>query len=388
MGDVKVTWNGSDIIDLSASGSKTIKTGGKYNAYDMTLQYTKPAGSSDFVVTLTRNLSGEWEPDCTYADALAAYNAGKTIVAVTNDNSGKTWCEWNSGSSSLDIEVAVYDENLDRTECQYGYLQYDGFHPDSRWYEYYPWDADAVAANVANGKVFYTSTGRDVGTYTPPSPSYQTKSVDPSLSAQSITPSAGYDALAQVNISAITSALLATLDADFVAGNIKKDVDLFGLTGTYEGGGGGDLKIFDKLAIDTITFASNYTGSGTSVSHSLGEVPDFVIVWRKTGGVASDGVNSVQLLFYTKQAYAIPSGVTTDTTLNYPAMTSLTLNRYGGNGVYSSSFNKQRSANYGISNLTSTTVDVGISQNSGQRIDAGDYWLLTGKLKSTYRVVP
>jgi len=31
---------------------------------------------------------------------------------------------------------------------------------------------------------------------------------------------------------------VVSTDADFTAGNIKKDVDLFGVTGTYEGGGG------------------------------------------------------------------------------------------------------------------------------------------------------
>lgn len=38
----------------------------------------------------------------------------------------------------------------------------------------------------------------------------------------------------------INSTLLATLDSDFVAENIKKDVDLFGLVGSFDGGGGGD----------------------------------------------------------------------------------------------------------------------------------------------------
>ena len=31
-------------------------------------------------------------------------------------------------------------------------------------------------------------------------------------------------------------------DADLIAGNIKKDVDIFGVTGNYEGGGGGSLE--------------------------------------------------------------------------------------------------------------------------------------------------
>lgn len=40
-------------------------------------------------------------------------------------------------------------------------------------------------------------------------------------------------------IKAVTGTNLQALDADFVAENIKKDIDLFGIVGTYEGTGGG-----------------------------------------------------------------------------------------------------------------------------------------------------
>ena len=41
----------------------------------------------------------------------------------------------------------------------------------------------------------------------------------------------------QTNVSAYATAQV--VDADLVAGNIKKDVNILGITGTYEGGGGG-----------------------------------------------------------------------------------------------------------------------------------------------------
>lgn len=61
----------------------------------------------------------------------------------------------------------------------------------------------------------------------------QTKNCTPSTSAQVITPDTGYE-LSQVNVSAVT----ASIDANIVAGNIKKDVAILGVTGTYEGSGG------------------------------------------------------------------------------------------------------------------------------------------------------
>lgn len=50
-----------------------------------------------------------------------------------------------------------------------------------------------------------------------------------------------------VIIDPITSTLLNQLDSDFVAENIKKDVDLFGLVGTLEAGGGGSTEELSAL---------------------------------------------------------------------------------------------------------------------------------------------
>lgn len=87
--------------------------------------------------------------------------------------------------------------------------------------------------------------------------------INPTTSSQTITPDSGYDGLSSVQINAISPTksaqtytpttsnqtiasgrwLLGTQtilgDANLVAGNIKKDVSIFGVTGTYEGSGGG-----------------------------------------------------------------------------------------------------------------------------------------------------
>ena len=56
--------------------------------------------------------------------------------------------------------------------------------------------------------------------------------VDPTTSKQTKTPSKGKNAITKVTVNAVTSAI----DANIVAGNIKKDVEILGVTGTYEGG--------------------------------------------------------------------------------------------------------------------------------------------------------
>ena len=62
-------------------------------------------------------------------------------------------------------------------------------------------------------------------------PVIDTLNVTPTTSAQQITAPQGTDGYSPVNVSAVTS----SIDANIVAGNIKKDVQILGVTGSYEG---------------------------------------------------------------------------------------------------------------------------------------------------------
>lgn len=57
MADVTLTYKGSDILELSNSGSATLKTGGKYCEDDIEVEYVKPSGGggvqSKFTGTVT-----------------------------------------------------------------------------------------------------------------------------------------------------------------------------------------------------------------------------------------------------------------------------------------------------------------------------------------------
>lgn len=101
-----------------------------------------------------------------------------------------------------------------------------------------------------------------------PTPTLQNKTVSPTTSSQSVTADSGYDGLGTVTVSAISPTKSAQTytpttsnqtiasgrwltgtqtilgDANLVAGNIKKDVSIFNVTGTYEGsGGGGSIEV-------------------------------------------------------------------------------------------------------------------------------------------------
>lgn len=63
------------------------------------------------------------------------------------------------------------------------------------------------------------------------SPELQGKTVDPSISQITVEPDQGYDGLSSVTVNPIDS----SLDPDLSPENIKKDVEIFGVIGTYEG---------------------------------------------------------------------------------------------------------------------------------------------------------
>lgn len=78
--------------------------------------------------------------------------------------------------------------------------------------------------------------------------------VTPSTTSQTITPT--NDGISQVNVSAVTS----SIDNNITAGNIKKDVSILGVTGTYEGSGGTKPLVPDntKFANSIVTSFDNF----------------------------------------------------------------------------------------------------------------------------------
>jgi len=65
----------------------------------------------------------------------------------------------------------------------------------------------------------------------------ETKTITPTTSQQVITPSSNKNGITQVTVNAVTSAI----DGNIQASNIKKNVSILGVTGNYEGSGGGSL---------------------------------------------------------------------------------------------------------------------------------------------------
>lgn len=189
----------------------------------------------------------------------------------------------------------------------------------------------------------YTATKNDgtkvTGTLVPQvAPTLQSKTVTPTESAQTVTPDSGYDGLSQVNVGSVSSTYVGTGvtrksaqtytptttdqtissnqfltgtqtikgDANLVAGNIKNGVSLFGVTGTYQGSGGGggwQQKTYSNNGVGTFTgtglYTADITTNGTSsICIMIASFDDFGlydVIFVCDGSIASytDGAVSI-----------------------------------------------------------------------------------------------
>ena len=78
MADLTINYKGSPIVQMSESGTKTLKTAGKYCEDDITVEYAKPAGGggSGFAETIcevagNNNVSSNWSPSVTAVEEPA-----------------------------------------------------------------------------------------------------------------------------------------------------------------------------------------------------------------------------------------------------------------------------------------------------------------------------
>lgn len=144
-------------------------------------------------------------------------------------------------------------------------------------------------------------------------------SVAPSTTAQTLTPVSPYNGFNQVDVSAVTS----SIDANITAGNIKKDVQILGVTGTYEGSGGGSPSILPaELFVGDIDANGVYRPAGSSNTY--------------VGNISLDGIKTISAPNALCYALNVSSGSSRPTarkidgTITFPDLETLS----GGSALY------------------------------------------------------
>lgn len=199
------------------------------------------------------------------------------------------------------------------------------------------------------------------------------KALSPSLSEQTGVDVKSY---ATASVAAITKELLAQLDGDFVAENIKKGVDLFGLVGTLEGGGGGGSSWTDNYSVfATGTFTPATTvyemAIDTGIPYSCHEngafnyVQQALIVFREPNNSALNGA-----------VCAVSQGTSKNSA---PTYSTIFVGYSGASGTYTA-----KSLRGGLPSEGETIWNLNSTQTYAQysfRPTAVYRWMLLGVLK-------
>lgn len=143
-------------------------------------------------------------------------------------------------------------------------------------------------------------------------------------SSGGITPTGNIN-ITDTNVTDVTNyATAQVVDADLVAENIKKDVNILGVVGSFEGGGGGSLPPgITKQDSGSFTLASDVATDYMWISHNLAEAPKGCMVW--TDDNAQESYDKYTL---------VQGGTATGTTIMYAFRTNSGALSYQSNAVF------------------------------------------------------
>ena len=95
----------------------------------------------------------------------------------------------------------------------------------------------SVSITSTEGNTFRPTEGKNGIVIIEVFPTNEARTITPTTSQQSITVNNGYSGNGTITVEPVTS----SIDSNITAGNIKKDVTILGVTGTYEGSGSATL---------------------------------------------------------------------------------------------------------------------------------------------------
>lgn len=151
MADVKLTYKGNTILELSASGNKTIKTAGKYCEDDISLAYVKSGGGSGSDILY----NGDFSVNTTGVTSWSAENSGTSEQRAVKIIDGWFLMECNAEKTSGGLKVIP--------KKKYGYL----LTQINRWFAGSTVTITAVVNGITYTQTGTMSSGASVGVATP-----------------------------------------------------------------------------------------------------------------------------------------------------------------------------------------------------------------------------
>ena len=183
-----VNYKGNTIATLS-NETKTLTTAGTWVEGNIEIVDTM----DDFIVTLSYNsITEKWEPNKTFAEITNAYSQNKYIVTTVGSQhkaSVSTEGYYNSATNKFDYRVhstEVYNTEYFLVKELVYTQNSSGITKEDEYIYYETYDSNTDSSKVLNGEIFYTSTGRNVGSASPRS------STDLSVSGATVTAPAGF----------------------------------------------------------------------------------------------------------------------------------------------------------------------------------------------------
>lgn len=194
------------------------------------LNYTQ---NGEYTVTPEQGVDGFSSIDVTVNVPSDVNNQNKSVTISSNGESTISADSGYSGLGEVTVTVDV-DPVLGTTSVvPTTSLQtitppqgYDGFDQVNVLAVDSNIDPNILSNNIKNGITILGVTGN----YSGSAINNQNKTVSPSTSQQSVSADQGYTGLGTVTVNAVTS----SIDNNISAGNIKKDVTILGVTGSYD----------------------------------------------------------------------------------------------------------------------------------------------------------
>lgn len=182
---------------IRPQGSLNISSNDTYDVSQYASAVVSVSGGSEnnnFIITLSYNDNTEmWQPDCTWEELSAAYQAEKNIILTGVSGLGTALGDFSPNGDAYGYSVVFFDGDGNSqywiTELTYSFTS-QGLSPTPSYTYYDTSDADAIASHVLEGDIFYTSTGQETGTAVARSSSALT------VSGATVTAPAGYYAAA------------------------------------------------------------------------------------------------------------------------------------------------------------------------------------------------